>query len=369
MISTIADFGLWALVIILFLGSVLPLSKIPHGMIRGLAFPREQFFGLAVVSAIAAFFVLESGALHLALAVLALVALIQLIYIVKFTSLWRRQSVDADEAQQTDADARLDLIAANVKLSNRDYDRLIDLLRRRQPDIAIAIEVDEDWITALQTALKADYAHWVMVPKDNGYGMCLMSRLALSETQVRSLVVEDVPSIRTAVTLPSGDMLRLYAVHPEPPVIDHDTKGRDSEIALVGLEAKDDPLPSIVTGDLNDVAWSTTTSRFQRLSGLLDPRVGRGFYNTFHAYMPWMRWPLDHLFHDPRFRLIKMERLEKIGSDHFPMLFSLALADRKKAASMPEKSDAEERGEVKDMIRQERKRDREAIGADWEDGG
>tara|TARA_R110000850_G_scaffold30219_4_gene83269 strand:- start:3419 stop:3961 length:543 start_codon:yes stop_codon:yes gene_type:complete len=119
-----------------------------------------------------------------------------------------------------------------------------------------------------------DYAYWVKVPKDNGYGICVMSRLALSDITVREVGTEGVPSVRAGVTLRSGARLRLYVIHPEPPVIHHDTKGRDSEIAHVGMEAARDPLPAIVTGDLNDVAWSSTTRSFQRLSGLLAPWIG-----------------------------------------------------------------------------------------------
>jgi hypothetical protein len=132
------------------------------------------------------------------------------------------------------------------------------------------------------------------------------------------------------------------------------------------MEAAEDPLPAIVAGDLNDVAWSHTTRRFQRLSGLLDPRVGRGFYNTFHAQVPFWRWPLDHLFHDPRFRLVAMRRLPDIGSDHFPMLFCLALAPDERAGEEPEAARAEDRQEIHEMAGQERRTDREPIGSDWE---
>jgi hypothetical protein len=125
-------------------------------------------------------------------------------------------------------------------------------------------------------------------------------------------------------------------------------------------------LPAVVAGDLNDVAWSTTTRRFQRLSGLLDPRVGRGFFNTFNALWPLVRWPLDHLFHDPQFRLIEMARLPKIGSDHFPMWFRLALADGAGEAAEIPPAPAEEKHEVKKMIAEEKRRPREAIGTDWE---
>ncbi|NNE51757.1 MAG: hypothetical protein HKN30_05065 [Sulfitobacter sp.] len=363
---TIATVLIWALTAFLVLASLLPLSKLPYGAIRGLAFPREQFFVLAILLIPAVIYFQPGGWGRLGAVLLIGVALIQLLYIVKFTPFWGRQSLDAPAGLSEDEGAKLSLIAANVKMSNRAYRRLIQLAKDRQPDILMAIEVDEDWLEALKQGLEEEYPHWVEVPQDNGYGLCLMSRLELSEVDVRYLITEGVPSIRTMVTLRNGESVRLYVVHPEPPVIDHDTAGRDSEIAQVGLEALNDPLPAIVTGDLNDVAWSTTTRLFQRLSRLLDPRVGRGFFNTFSATMPWFRWPLDHLFHDARFRLIAMERLEKIGSDHFPMWFVLALAETEDRELSPGSADPAEKRETEEMIDRERSRDRDPIGSDWE---
>lgn len=366
MLATILLGLFWGVVALVAAISVLPFSKIPHGAIRGMAFPREQLFVLTVALAAVALVFLEPDHRNPALAILAVIAAIHTGYILKFTPLWPRQSVDATEAQAADAENRVTILASNVKQSNRQYQRLIDLIRTEDPDIAAALEVDPDWVDALYDALKDQYPHWVKVPKDNSYGVVMMSKMEPSETQVRDLLVDDVPSIRTKVAMPSGRMWRLYIVHPEPPVPYHDTKGRDGEIALVGIEASKDDLPAIVTGDLNDVAWSTTTRRFQRLSGLLDPRVGRGFYNTFHAGIAVMRWPLDHLFHDAEFRLIRMSRMPNIGSDHFPILFSLALTGEPQSNSTPEQSDAEERAEVREMAAEEREKDREAIGTDWE---
>ncbi|WP_354429427.1 MULTISPECIES: endonuclease/exonuclease/phosphatase family protein [unclassified Mucilaginibacter] len=57
------------------------------------------------------------------------------------------------------------------------------------------------------------------------------------------------------------------------------------------------------------------------LSGLLDRRRGRGFFNSFHAHYFFVRFPLDHAFISRHFKLNKIKRLSNYGSDHFPIFF------------------------------------------------
>ena len=92
---------------------------------------------------------------------------------------------------------------------------------------------------------------------------------------------------------------------------------------LLGEELQTEDGPVIVGGDLNDVAWSRTTRLFLRISDLLDPRRGRGFFNSFHAHHAFMRFPLDHVFHSQHFGLLELRRLGNVGSDHFPFLIEL----------------------------------------------
>jgi endonuclease/exonuclease/phosphatase (EEP) superfamily protein YafD len=129
------------------------------------------------------------------------------------------------------------------------------------------------------------------------------------------------------VRLPSGDRLWLNCVHPRPPAPGEskESLARDAELLIVGHRVRDARIPVIVLGDLNDVAWSHTTRLFQKTSRLLDPRKGRGFYSTFHARYPGLRWPLDHVFFSDHFRLVSMDRLGYVGSDHFPVCVVLSL--------------------------------------------
>jgi endonuclease/exonuclease/phosphatase (EEP) superfamily protein YafD len=180
--------------------------------------------------------------------------------------------------------------------------------------------------------------------------MHLLSKLPLNAPVARFLVEDDVPSIYAAVQLRSGDWIDLYCVHPRPPKPNQDTEQRDAEILLVAKEVKAKGRPAIVAGDFNDVAWSHTTRLFQRISGTLDPRVGRGMFSTFNANYPFIRWPLDHVFHSETFTLGELRRLSFIGSDHFSVFAVLCYEPQAPAQQKAPVAAESDRQEAKERI-------------------
>src|SRR5690606_33711721 len=107
--------------------------------------------------------------------------------------------------------------------------------------------------------------------------------------------------------------------------------------------------PVVVAGDLNDVAWSYTTTLFQRLARLLDPRLGRGLFMTFHADHPLLRYPLDHVFHSDDLALVELRVLGHTGSDHFPLLVDLAWVPDDDEQQAPE-ADAKARAQGEALV-------------------
>jgi endonuclease/exonuclease/phosphatase (EEP) superfamily protein YafD len=120
-------------------------------------------------------------------------------------------------------------------------------------------------------------------------------------------------------------VIDLYGLHPQPPAPQQDSIERDVELVMVGKEIKRAKRPAIVLGDLNDVAWSPMTLSFKSAGGLLDPRRGRGFFNTYPARLPGLRYPLDYIFHTPHFAVCDMRVLPRFQSDHLPLVASLCL--------------------------------------------
>jgi len=94
---------------------------------------------------------------------------------------------------------------------------------------------------------------------------------------------------------------------------------------LIGREIRKRGRPAILLGDLNDVAWSPSTLQFSRAGGLVDPRRGRGFYNTYPARWPGLWYPLDYMFCTTHFEVSVMRVLPNFRSDHLPLIATLHL--------------------------------------------
>lgn len=233
------------------------------------------------------------------------------------------KSCDPDE----DAKNTVALLTTNVLQANRAVERMIETVVAADPDIFFAVEVDEWWTARLADALRERYPHQLLYPLSNEYGLALFSRFELVEPEVRFVFDDAIPSIRTGIRLRSGATVSLYGVHPRPPSFQQDTTERDIELLRVAKEISDRAGPAIVLGDLNDVAWSLTTLQFARVGGLLDPRRGRGFYNTYPARWPGFRYPLDYIFATKHFRICRMKVLPGVGSDHLPLLAEFRLTD------------------------------------------
>jgi endonuclease/exonuclease/phosphatase (EEP) superfamily protein YafD len=257
-----------------------------------------------------------------------------LVYLIApFTFFGKKQVISARKPVNTN---NITLLIANVYQDNRRSDDYLKLIESCSPDIVLMVETNHWWQQKIDVIGK-DYPHQLKIPLENTYGMILYSRLETREGKINFFVEKDVPSIELEVKLQSGQWIRLYCLHPKPPVPQENPTSteRDKEILMVAEMVKGCDLPVIVMGDLNDVAWSYTTELFGKVSGLLDPRRGRGFFNSFNAKYFFLRFPLDHIFCSRDFSLTGIKRMASCGSDHFPMYVNLQFDPQSQGLNSP----------------------------------
>ena len=325
------------------------LLPLDNWWVRGVEFPRIQimFLGFAAWLGMVIFWSDWQLGQWLLFIVLSSALAFQLRMVLPYTVLWKKEVLTAKDMPNGHAH-QLKIMVSNVLTPNDETQKLVELVKDKRPDILITLETDKKWEKALNQ-IEANYPYTVKVPLDNLYGMHLYSKLELIDPEVKYLMIDDIPSIHTQLRLQGGQVIWLYCLHPMPPSPTEADKSttRDAELLMVGKHIKENKQTAILAGDLNDVAWSKTTRRFQRISGLLDPRIGRHFINTFHVKYPFLRWALDHIFHSACFTVVDIKRMPSIGSDHFPVMTTLQY-DPEQASKQQSNAPTEKAEDVKE---------------------
>lgn len=331
------------------LATLLPFIKLDYWWIRIFDYPRFQIVVLTLLSLTSfLFFSRSTVADYVLIGALVICSLYQIFVILPYTTVYTKQV----KSTQNEMDGKVfSLVVANVLMDNKNVEGFLKIVNDCNPDIVLAVETNGWWQKQLKS-LEGSHPFLVHYPLENTYGMLLYSKFELIDPKVNFLVEDDIPSIFVQFKLPSGQVVDLHCLHPTPPVPTQNPRSteREAELLMVGKTAKKSKNPVVVVGDLNDVAWSYTTKLFQSISGLLDPRVGRGLFSTFHAEYKLFRWPLDHVFHSEHFKVLHLKRLPYFGSDHFPMYIKLQYEPAAKAEQKQPEAEPEEKQEAQEKI-------------------
>lgn len=296
--------------------------------LKMLDFPRIQFFIASFVNIVLLAVVTKRWQWFDSILVFAVLAgmVVNGRYLINYTPLVTEAVPTANTIKASDE--RVGLLLVNVKMSNRNANALIDLIEKKGPDLILAMEVNPWWEEKLRV-IEKDYPYAQETINKVAYGMTLYSKYPLKEITVDYLQNNNVPSFESTITLTGERRISFHSIHPVPPVhfkdLPDNAGQQETALKKLGAEIEDRNLPTIVAGDLNDVVWSHVDELTGTNNILNDVRVGRGFYNSYNAESFVMRWPLDHVFVTKEFRVAELERLPKIGSDHFPIYVELVL--------------------------------------------
>lgn len=326
---------LYIFAIIFIVSPFLPATGNPHWFFRTADFVRLQSIAIELaLIGLLSFFGNFKNTFELVL-LLGLIgaAIYQFVKVVKYSSLFSRRKTQAE------SDGHISVLAANILQTNTNYNGFKSLIEKYNPDIILAMETNNAWDEGLKE-IESEYPFRIKETNEQFYGMLLYAKKELIEPEVSYIIEDHVPSISFQMQL-GNEKIYFQCLHPAPPspTENETSKERDAELIISANKLRELHQPMVVCGDMNDVVWSRVTRLFKKMTGMIDPRVGRGFYSTYHAGYWFMRFPLDHLFHTNDLFVDKMERSENFGSDHFAMYYEIK---HKKEVSTPDNPNLEE---------------------------
>ena len=214
------------------------------------------------------------------------------------------------------------VVSANLQAGNDDRG-FLDWLAGHPADFVVVQEVTEAWARDLSRL--ADYPHRVLLPREDPYGIGVLSRWPLDAVRQEDLAADGLPSLSGRVEF-EGRSLRWLALHTHWPITPALARARDRSLdAAAGLVRASDG-PVVVLGDLNATPFAPAYAEFVRSSGLRDAAAATRWQPTWMAGF----WPLalriDYVFASPGLCVESSAVGPAIGSDHRPVLAKLRFA-------------------------------------------
>lgn len=222
----------------------------------------------------------------------------------------------------------LRLVYANVQTSNRDFESFKKICVDFFPDLIVVLEPDEAWTAGLSWT-RDSWPHRLEAIRDDNFGIAVYSRIKKTELIVLEAPIYQVPAIRATFEW-AGESVSLLAAHVLPPA-DPEYFSFQKE-HLRWLAGQMGETQSILAGDLNTTEAAYHFQKFLLATGLRDSRDGFGWQPSWpaSARFPFNMAliPIDHIF-VPKDWIVH-ERIigPKIGSDHFPIMITLAPPQR-----------------------------------------
>jgi endonuclease/exonuclease/phosphatase (EEP) superfamily protein YafD len=217
---------------------------------------------------------------------------------------------------------QLRVLQSNVLTSNRQYYKVISLVRKEKPDVAVFIEVSKSWAKELEV-LRESFPYVFLNQDGEYFGTAIYSKLPLANKSIKDLG-GGRKTIMAEVTI-QGQLVSLLAAHPSIPTGRSGFKLRNKELAEVGDFVVKLKKPVVMVGDFNTTMWSPHYNKFVGKAGLRNARAGFGTLPTWPTFFPLLYIPIDHCLVSPEIEVVKIRRGREVGSDHLPLITDLAI--------------------------------------------
>lgn len=203
----------------------------------------------------------------------------------------------------------ISLVFSNVLCDNRDFERVVTMVRAQDADIFAAAETTPEWIAHLDT-LKPRYPYSATPAQLGVFGVAVYAKRPF-KAEIYHLGQRGMPLLRADF----GDMV-VYVAHPMPPANAALTADNEAYIRNLADLAGNESRPVIIAGDLNATLWSHSLAPLMKMK--MQWPQGSGMAYSWPTGRPWLRIQIDQVLTKGaiagRYRV-----LDDVGSDHYPV--------------------------------------------------
>lgn len=219
----------------------------------------------------------------------------------------------------------------NVNIENQEYQAAINVVRNDNPNVALFIEIQDEWFKKLKTGLKDVYPYSFRSP---GGGLAIFSQIPLED--VGGINLDGVGHHLIANLEVNGKLIHFIGTHPFVPVKPSTFQRRNLQLLALEKYIQQQQKPVIIAGDFNLTPWSPYYRKFIKKTGLHNTRLGFGTLPSWpHPttyikkipswLMPLINIPIDHCFVSKEFGVVNTRISGSGNSDHAAIIVDLIL--------------------------------------------
>ena len=222
----------------------------------------------------------------------------------------------------------LRVLSWNVYAANEEFDAVVEVIRKSNPDVLVIIEVRLDLLERAPW-IKDQYPKYEVIPSlIGGEGIGIFCRGDSSKYSVDFKVhyfgSRFMPSIVATLTSPDGarqvDLVATHTYSPTPP---KRAIVRDNQLRKFLEWSQKQTNPQCLVGDLNTTPWTRSFWELER-AGFRDSRHGAGNCASWPAWLGPIGIPIDHAMTRGECTITERAVLStNAGSDHQPIEFKL----------------------------------------------
>ena len=215
----------------------------------------------------------------------------------------------------------LRLLVFNVYTGNPMKTEVARYILDKNPDIAILLETDLNWIASMDSHLDSLYPHQIKRARSDNFGIAAYSRIPFLHSQIIDYGGQDLPSVNLILDIGEGKSFRIIGIHPLPPVSSRYWRLRNIQLQSVAEEALESSVPLVVCGDFNSTPWSPFFKDFLKVSQLRLASFHRGISPTWTGKKVYaLGLPIDHVCLSAGTAVIDRVVGPSLGSDHRPVI-------------------------------------------------